>query len=63
MTEAPHDYWARRAGEEARLALAAADQGAASAHGELARAYRARARMLRDGDPDRPPEHRRAAGR
>jgi hypothetical protein len=47
MREAPYDYWARRAGEEARLALASSHRAAIDAHQELARAYRERARLLR----------------
>lgn len=49
MHEAPHEYWARRASEEARLALRSSNRASANAHSELARAYRERARMLSDG--------------
>lgn len=62
MTEAPQDYWARRAGEEAQLALRAANKASAVAHGELARAYRERARLLSDND-DGSPASRRAGAR
>jgi hypothetical protein len=48
MHEAPHEYWARRASEEARLALRSSNRASADAHRELARAYRERARMLAD---------------
>jgi hypothetical protein len=62
MHEAPHEYWARRAGEEARLALQSTNRASADAHGELARAYRERARMLAEGAND-PLEPRRASAR
>ena len=37
MHEAPHEYWARRASEEARLALRSSNRASANAHSELAR--------------------------
>lgn len=62
MQEAPHEYWARRASEEARLALRSGNSSSANAHRELARAYRERARLLAEG-LDGPPQPRVASAR
>lgn len=47
MRESSHDYWTRRADEEAQTALSAKSHVAEQAHRELARVYRERARQTR----------------
>jgi hypothetical protein len=46
MESSSHDYWAKRAVEEASLAQQASAPEAAYAHREMAKAYRARADLL-----------------
>jgi hypothetical protein len=43
MIESQTEYWARRANEHAKLALAAPHRAAVAAHNALAHAYRRRA--------------------
>jgi hypothetical protein len=45
--ESQREYWARRANEHARLALAAPHRAAVAAHNALAQAYRRRAEEQR----------------
>jgi hypothetical protein len=55
MSEYDKGYFARRAAEEAELALATGDPDAAEAHRRLQRAYTERASVGdRPGQPDEP---------
>jgi hypothetical protein len=56
MSEHDKGYFARRAAEEAELALASGDPAAEAAHRRLQRAYAERASVGdRLGQPDQPP--------
>ena len=46
MADQHHEYWLRRASEEATLALSAKGEASVRAHRELALAYRERARVI-----------------
>lgn len=48
MPESHTDYWARRASEQARMAVTASHRAAVAAHNALAQAYRDRANMMKE---------------